>query len=57
MIKILLNLLKILTNYDADDPNATILVRLLACHIKFKKRKALKRKYAKNSKRRRTFCM
>ena len=57
MIKILLNLLKILTNYDADDPNAIILVRLLAWHIKFKKRKALKRKYVKNSERRWTFYM
>ena len=29
------------TNYDEDDPDTIILVRLLAWHIKFEKRKAL----------------
>ena len=30
-------------NFDEDDPDTTILVRLLAWHIKFEKRKALKK--------------
>ena len=29
-------------NFDDDDPDTVILIRLLAWHIKFKKRKALK---------------
>ena len=29
-------------NFDEDDPDITILMRLLAWHIKFEKRKALK---------------
>ena len=31
------------TFYDEDEPETTILVRLLAWHIKFAKRKALKK--------------
>ena len=31
------------TNYDEDDPDTVILIRLLAWHIKFKKRKALEK--------------
>ena len=31
------------TNYDEDDPNTIILIRILAWHIKFKKCKALKK--------------
>ena len=31
------------TNYDKDDPEATIRVRRFAWHSKFEKRKALKR--------------
>ena len=31
------------TFYDEDEPETTILVRLLAWHIKFEKRKALKK--------------
>ena len=31
------------TNYDEDDPDAIIRVRLLAWHIKLEKRKALKK--------------
>ena len=31
------------TNYDEDDPDAIILVRLLAWHNKFEKRKELKK--------------
>ena len=30
-------------NFDEDDPNTIILIRLLAWHIKFEKRKALKK--------------
>ena len=32
------------TNYDEDDPDTTILARRLAQHMKFEKRKALKKK-------------
>ena len=32
------------TNYDEDDPDSTILIILLAWHIKVEKRKALKKK-------------
>ena len=32
------------TNYDEDDPDAIIPVRLLAWHIKFEKRKTLKKR-------------
>ena len=31
-------------NHEEDDPNTIILIRLLAWHIKFEKRKALKKK-------------
>ena len=31
-------------NFDEDDPDTIILIRLLFWHIKFKKRKALKKK-------------
>ena len=31
-------------NFDEDDPDTIILVKLLAWHIKFEKRKALKKK-------------
>ena len=30
-------------NFDEDDPDTVILIRLLAWHIKFKKRKALQK--------------
>ena len=30
-------------NFDKDDPDTFILIRLLAWHIKFEKRKALKK--------------
>ena len=32
------------SNYEEDDPDTIILIRLLAWHIKFEKRKALKKK-------------
>ena len=31
-------------DFDKDDPNAIVLVRILAWHSKFKNRKALKKK-------------
>ena len=31
------------TNYEKDDPDTIILIRLLAWHIKFEKRKTLKK--------------
>ena len=31
------------TNYEKDGPDTIILIRLLACRIKFKKRRALKK--------------
>ena len=31
-------------NFDEDDPDSIILIRLLACHSKFKKHKTLKKK-------------
>ena len=34
--------------FDNDDPDTIILVTLLACHIKFDKRKALKKELMKN---------
>ena len=30
-------------NFDEDDPDTIIVIRLLACHIKFEKRKGLKK--------------
>ena len=35
------------TNYDEDVPDTIILIRLLAWHIKFKKRKALEKELNK----------
>ena len=32
------------SNYEEDDPDTIILIRLLAWHIKFEKRKALNKK-------------
>ena len=32
------------TNYDEDDPDTIILIKLLAWHIKFEKPKALKKR-------------
>ena len=39
-----LNSINLDNNFNEDDPDTTILVRLLAWHIKFEKRKALKKK-------------
>ena len=35
------------TNYDEDDPDTIILIRLLAWHIKFEKLKVLKKELSK----------
>ena len=35
-------------NLDEDDPYTIVLIRLLACHSQFKKRKALKKRYINN---------
>ena len=43
ILKIDLNNINLDNNFDEDDPDAIILIRLLAWHIKFKKRKALKK--------------
>ena len=32
------------TNFDEDDFDAIIFIRILACHSEFKKRKALKKR-------------
>ena len=36
------------TNYEDHDPDAIILIRLLAWHIKFQKRKEFKQRQSKN---------
>ena len=38
------SVLNVDNNFDEQDPNATILIRFLAWHLKFEKRKALKKK-------------
>ena len=35
-------------NFEENDPDTVILMRLLDCHIKFEKRKALKKIFVKN---------
>ena len=35
-------------NFDEDDPDTIILIKLLACHIKFEKHKELKKRSVKN---------
>ena len=37
-----------INNFDKDDPETIILIRLLIWHIKFEKRKALRKIYVKN---------
>ena len=44
IVNIDLNNINLDNNFDEDDPDTIILVRLLAWHIKFEKRKELKRK-------------
>ena len=43
-----LNNINLDDNFDEDDPDNIILIRFLAWHSKFKKRKALKKRYVKN---------
>ena len=43
-----LNNINLDNNFDEDDPDTIILIRLLAWHIKFEKRKALKKIKMKN---------
>ena len=42
-----LNNVNLDNNFDEDDPRTIILIRLLAWHRKFKKRRALKKKISK----------
>ena len=42
-----LNNINLDNNFDEDDPDTIILIRLLAWHSKFKKRKALKKELNK----------
>ena len=48
VLNIDLNNMNLDNNFDEDDPNSIILVRLLACYIKFEKRKALKELWGRN---------
>ena len=43
ILNIVLNIINLDNNLDEDDPDIIILIRLLAGHIKFEKRKALKK--------------
>ena len=43
MLLIMILIMSNVTNYDEDDPETIIHVRLLVWHIKFEKRKALKK--------------
>ena len=43
ILNIDLNDIDLDSNFDKDDPDTIILIRLLAWHIKFEKRKALKK--------------
>ena len=43
IVNIDLNNINLDNNFDEDDPETIILIRLLAWHIKFEKRKALKK--------------
>ena len=44
ILKIDLNNTNLDNNFDEDDPDTIILIRLLAWHIKFEKCKALKKR-------------
>ena len=44
ILNIDLNNVNLDNNFDEDDPDTIIIIRLLAWHIKFEKRKALKKK-------------
>ena len=44
ILSIYLNNINLDNNFDEDDPDTIILVRLLAWHIKFEKRRTLKKR-------------
>ena len=44
ILNIVLNNINLDDNFDEDDPDAIILIRILAWHIKFEKRKSLKKR-------------
>ena len=44
ILSVNLNNIDLDNNFDADDPDTIILIRLLACHIKFEKCKTLKKR-------------
>ena len=46
ILSVHLNNINLDNNFDEDDPDTTILIRLLACHSKFKK--ILKKMSVKN---------
>ena len=48
ILNIDLNNINLDNNFDEEDPNTIILIGLLACHIKFEKRKELKKGLVKN---------
>ena len=43
ILSVNLNNINLDNNFDEDDPDTIILIKLLAWHIKFEKRKALKK--------------
>ena len=45
ILNIDLNNINLGNNFDEDDPNTVILIRLLSWHMKFEKCKALKKSY------------
>ena len=44
ILSVKLNNINLDNNFDEDDPDTVILIRLLALHIKFKKRNTLKKR-------------
>ena len=44
ILSVNLNNINLDNNFDEDDPDTIILIRLLAWHIKFEKRRALKKR-------------
>ena len=64
ILRVNLNNINLVNNFDEDDPDYIILIRLLAWHSKFEKRKAFKKSISEelmpiawNSKRWWNFCM
>ena len=48
ILNIDINNINLDNSFDEDDPDTIIIIRILAWHIKFKKRKALKKRQVKN---------